>query len=357
MAAAFEECIAQLERDGYCVVPDVLTEEQADEGASRMWDWLESMAPGHLNRNDPSTWTNKNLPYRLHGIIQQYYAGHQQYVWDLRDIPRVGECFAELWSVKLEKELTRDDMLVSFDAVNITLPWESNAQKSKVWPHSDQRATVKGFACAQGFLNLQHTTEDDGCLVVWRGSHHLHARYCEERKEYLEEKGVNLNRDWIKLPDRDASWFEERGCEMVRVAAPKGSLVLWDSRAIHCNSQARQGRKTLRQVVYVCMVPREFATDRQLEKKWDNFVLKRTTSHWPHRGARFSLHPMRNRVKGSVIDLEALRPPTVLATVSMARMAGREPPVIRMKKKSKKKQQAKASKIAEAGEEEEICIA
>jgi len=56
----------QLAREGWCVVPGVLSKERCDEVISQMQGWLESFGLGY-DRNDPSTWKEEKLPISYRG--------------------------------------------------------------------------------------------------------------------------------------------------------------------------------------------------------------------------------------------------------------------------------------------------
>ena len=81
-------------------------------------------------------------------------------------------------------------------------------------------------------------------------------------------------------------------CEKVRVACPKGSLVLWDSRTVHCGAEPlRRTEPRIRSVIYLCYLPRSHATEANLRKKIKAFEDQRTTSHWPNKPKLFPLKP------------------------------------------------------------------
>jgi hypothetical protein len=42
-------------------------------------------------------------------------------------------------------------------------------------------------------------------------------------------------RDWFGFEKSEVQWFEERGCEIVKVCAGPGDVILWDSRTMHWN--------------------------------------------------------------------------------------------------------------------------
>lgn len=78
-----------------------------------------------------------------------YAVSHEKFVWDVRTEPKVVEAFSKIWGT--------DELLVSFDGINLTLPPPETDEKKAVpqrWPHQDQDSTIRGFQCAQGIVNL-----------------------------------------------------------------------------------------------------------------------------------------------------------------------------------------------------------
>lgn len=70
----------------------------------------------------------------------------------------------------------------------------------------------------------------------------------------------------------------------MKVLAPKGSMVFWDSRTIHKPSPAMSNRinKTRwRFVIYVCYTPEKFQSEADKQKKKEAYINNSCTSHWP----------------------------------------------------------------------------
>jgi hypothetical protein len=65
--------------------------------------------------------------------------------------------------------------------------------------------------------------------------------------------------------------------------------------SIHCGTESvkKRDEHKIRNVVYVyvCMTPRNLATDAFLRKKQKAFNELRMTSHWPHKPKLFSVNP------------------------------------------------------------------
>lgn len=279
-----------LQQHGYVVIPNVLSPAECTATIDAMWQWLSAISDGTIQRNRPSTWAEPTaaLPngkwpfsFREKGIIQWYRAGHQQFVWDIRQHPAVAAIFAQLWQCR------PDELLVSYDAINIQRPIEWMASTgvtahtdryNEHWHHIDQSGGVRGRVCVQSFINLNDSDTDDGCLIVRPNSHTLHDTMCDTHHVSTDPL------QWIRLRDNQRQWYSERGCEPLRVVAPRGSLVMWDSRTVHTAGTAQPGRLNsgqFRYVVYLCYLPRQLASEAELAHKRRLFMKARMTSHWP----------------------------------------------------------------------------
>lgn len=280
------EWIIKLKDDGYCVIPNILTDEECNTTITKMWNWLESLGTG-IDRNEQETWKPPNWPYSTRGIIQHLRVGHEEFIWDIRTNPNVIDVFKKIWNT--------DDLLVSFDAINIIKPVEiTNYRSTRPWFHTDQGNRKKGLQCIQSFVNLEDCTTNDACFSCLPKSHLYH-------QEMLNHFNIEGPQDWIKLSNQHMLWFEEgKGCERIRVPVPKGGMVLWDSRTIHCNRPARLPRQkpVFRYTVYVCMTPREWCDEKNLEKKKKAFNEIRMTSHWPH---HIKLFPNKPNTYGAIL--------------------------------------------------------
>jgi hypothetical protein len=292
-----------LKEEGYVVIPNVLDPETVEERVSEIWDWLSLFSDGYIDRDDPETWKDEKLwPYTMgvKGIIQWYHCAHTNFSWNIRQDPRVVDCFARIWGT--------DELLTSFDGINIQRPPEITGKYaspfSENWQHIDQGKRKPGLHTVQGFVNLIDTGPDDGCLVVRPRSHLLHEEFLEVFDEDFDDK------DWVKLDRKHLDWFDNSdrelpkgsentevgACETVRVEAPAGSLVLWDSRTVHTNSSAQperdyKGLPPFRMVVYTCMTPREWATKAMIKKRIRYFEEGRVTNHYPHHVHVFPKRP------------------------------------------------------------------
>ncbi|UQC87720.1 phytanoyl-CoA dioxygenase [Colletotrichum lupini] len=142
-------------------------------------------------------------------------------MWDIRLEPGVIDVFANVWNTR--------DLIVSFDALNITLP---RRQESFFREHTDKSKWTR-----KDFFN--YTTEQ-------------------------------------------IAWFEKEGYREQKVVAELGDLIIWDSRLIHFGAEPTSKSNTIRTITYVSYAPASFATKAALEAKKKAFDEWLATTHWPH---------------------------------------------------------------------------
>jgi hypothetical protein len=98
-----------------------------------------------------------------------YGVAHEDFVWDIRTEPGVVKGFSTVYGT--------DDLIASFDSINITFPRRVDIKDNKAWPHQDQDPTRPGFRCLQGIVNLAPNGPDDGGLIIMKGAHLLSEEY------------------------------------------------------------------------------------------------------------------------------------------------------------------------------------
>jgi len=277
-----------LNEHGWAVVKGVVPKERCEYYYNGMWDFMERFGTG-IDRNKPSTWKNSNWPSVLHGGLMQHYGvGHEQFVWDARSEEGVINAFATLWGT--------DELLVSFDGINLTRPRKYLADINlSPWPHTDQSGITKGFSCIQGVINLLPNGPEDGGLIVLDKSHKKHAEYFETFPHRLNAS------DWVRIEKAEMGFYSD--CKQTRVCGDPGDLLLFDSRTIHWAEEPKGD--IFRAAIYVCMQPASFATPGQIAAKKDAFFNKRMTSHWPHKVKLFNLNARPaadGRIDGKILS-------------------------------------------------------
>lgn len=72
----------------------------------------------------------------------------------------------------------------------------------------------------------------------------------------------------------------------MKILAPKGSIVFWDSRTFHKGTAPIENRVNIdrwRFVIYVCYTPARLQTDDDTEKKIHAYINNKCTTHWPYK--------------------------------------------------------------------------
>ena len=108
-------------------------------------------------------------------------------------------------------------------------------------------------------MNLAPNGPEDGGLIVLKGSHNLNKEFF--RNHDVKERKTWGPSDWFGFERSEVEWFEDRGCEIVKVCADPGDLILWDSRTVHYNVLPKS--QNLRAVI--CML-------RFLAVSWCSFL-------------------------------------------------------------------------------------
>jgi hypothetical protein len=207
-------------RDGCCVIKNVITPERAEYYKAKQIEWLKSFNLG-FDPNDESTWTAEHLPVSFKGgMYFAYSSTHEKFVWEARTEPKVLEVFSKLWET--------DELLCSFDGMNITLPRQKDLTWSP-WPHCDQSEHRKGMQCVQGLLNYQPNGPKDGGLILMKGSAKLFDEFFSVPKEQGDHEDKpppeEEMRDLFIFKEEDVEWFKSRGCTLQKIDMEPGDMV------------------------------------------------------------------------------------------------------------------------------------
>jgi len=299
-----------LEKYGVAIIPNVLSEKEIENMKSGMWDYLEHVTSKFevpIDRNNKKTWRSFYDLLPLHSmLVQHWQIGHAQYVWDLRQNPKIIDIFCKIWSVK------KDELLVSFDGASVSMPHEVTNRgyyRGNEWLHVDQNfASGSKFECIQSWVTAFDVKQGDATLRVLEGSHLHHKEFAEHKKKSSSDEWwkKNSKSDWYKFEQEELEFFKERGCKPRNILCPPGSMVFWDSRLVHSGKEAVKTRKesNFRCVVYLCYTPKSFADSKVIEKRKKAFNDKRTTSHWPHKAKMFPKIPrLYGNSKPNVVDV------------------------------------------------------
>ena len=244
------DILSEIQMNGYCVIPDVLSQKEIDYAKSSFYEWQKTV-PNHdvlHNTVDP------------HGIYKFHEVGHQRHAWYIRTRPGVQSVFKDIWKT--------DDLICSYDgSCYIPKSWK---KKDKFWIHTDQAPDSRGFMCIQGFVAL--TDNSERTFVLYEKSHLFH-------EEYFKSKGITGKKNWNLI---DVDTLEQMKDQRRVLHVPAGSLVIWDSRSFHSNQYGKPNSEE-RIVQYVCYLPRNHPKNTEViqRKRRKYFIERRTTSHWP----------------------------------------------------------------------------
>jgi len=283
-ASEKSEWLRHLADEGFVVIANAASEEQAEAAYALLWDFIEaSDSSRKISRTDVSTWGDSNGSRcgwpagRSDGIIHQRGIGQSRPLWLLRSLPKLKKVFADLWGT--------EQLVTSFDGAGVFRPYGHEAEwktKKANWHHVDQAHLKRGLHCVQGLVTLKDANERTGGLVVVPKSHRFHT---DVLRNYAQGKD---GWDFIAINANDRIITADGGGPRM-VCARAGDLLLWDSRTIHCNTlpltedvEVLSGHDLIRAVAYICMTPATWCTEEVMKKRATSFARGVTTSHWPH---------------------------------------------------------------------------
>lgn len=273
---------------GVAIIPNVIDENECDMMVNQIWDFFEHISQKWetpINRNDKNTWREFYKLYPLHSMLIQHWGiGHAQSSWNVRQNIKIVEIFAHFWGCDI------NNLLVSFDGLSFNLPPEVTKKgwnRGNTWYHTDQSYTNSEFKCIQSFITGLDINEYDATLSFMEGSNKYH-------NDFKQKYNITDKSDWYKLSKQEESFYYDKGCVIKNIKCPKGSLVLWDSRTIHCGIEADKRRKiqNIRAVIYLCYMPRKLCNEANIKKKQKAFNELRTTTHYPCKIKLFSKDPL-----------------------------------------------------------------
>ncbi len=291
-------CLKDLEEQGYCVIPQVLSISETESLYKRVWrEFIEKAWP-NCKMDDRSNWKEAFPMHNKAGIFAGP-AGQIQVMWDLRQDPRIVEIFAHIWNT--------NDLLVSMDGICVMCPTrEGNIVP---WPHVDQAILRRQDGAAhsnnppidfisesilktqpytiQGQFLFEDSFDGDGGFYCIPKSHLKFAEFAP-LLETLNNKEMPIEEKRKARQKILTDFFgsnENSYCKK-HVTAPKGSIILWDSRTVHWNQHASKDRPysdnaKVRMVGYLSYVPKSRLTDAGRILRKEAFEKGVATGHNP----------------------------------------------------------------------------
>jgi hypothetical protein len=251
--------------------------------------------------DDRSNWKEAFPKHNKTGVFAGP-AGQTQVMWDLRQDLRIVDVFTQVWNTQ--------DLIVSMDGLSFMCPPEIREGNIEPWPHVDQAILRRkdkvahnnnppiGFV-SESLLKTQPYTIQGQCLFEdsfdGDGGFYCipksHLRFSEfaPQLEMINEITDRIERKKTRTEFLESFFTtDESGSPYSKkhIAAPRGSLILWDSRTIHWNQHASKNRPPIdnpkvRMVGYLCYVPKARLTEEGRICRREAFEKGVSTGHNP----------------------------------------------------------------------------
>ena len=262
---------AHLMEHGWTVVPEVLSPEFVQETTDEFFRWLsQCSAETPINPEDPETWSYDAFPHGgPHGIIKNYI-GQETFIWNVRR--EVKPVFDLLYTPKKGDPI---DLVSSYDGAVFSLPNEKETFNS--WFHSDypRDMDLHAMTCVQGIACLTDSFENDGGFCFILPPEENIGDFLERYYQRHPSSGIV----WGKMNMNDE---EISKCDIYKICANAGDVILFDSRLIHCNAPPRVDDETAnyRMAVYVSFQPRDNVEEETATARIKLFEEGRMSGHW-----------------------------------------------------------------------------
>lgn len=293
--------LKDLEELGYCVIPQVLSTTDAELLYRRVWSEFIEKAWPNCRMNDRCNWKDTFPMHNRMGIFAGP-AGQTQVMWDLRQDPRIIDVFAQVWNTR--------DLIVSMDGLSFMCPPEIRKGYIEPWPHVDQAVIRRldnvvhsnnppiGFVSEsllktkpytiQGQFLFEDSFDGDGGFYCIPKSHLRFTEFAPQLEAInaaempKDEKRKIRHKFLDEFFGNNADKSGNSYCKK-HITAPRGSLILWDSRTIHWNQHASGNRDKpkVRMVGYLCYVPKTRLTDECRIRRKEAFDKGVSTGHNP----------------------------------------------------------------------------
>jgi len=256
-----DQILAHFAENGFVVVSGVLDETSCDRVVDELWQSPQLLGRSlALERNDQSTWGHEDWPQQAGGknFLESLDPYQDQACWELVQHTRVVHVLRLLW-----KEQGFEDIFsLHAPRWGVMRPTASHDEWRTLesWLHWDQNPwTQPGFGWVQCFVCLSPQTASSGGLLLAPGFHRRWQQWGEDHPEgTVEVDGNVITRDHGKGNPFPVPKDDPVHAETVRVLAPRGALVLWDSRLPHQNFP-NTDHEAFRVVMYLSFSPLDTA--------------------------------------------------------------------------------------------------
>lgn len=241
-----------LAREGILVVKNVLDAATCLALKQDMVEWLRIR---NVEVNNPVTWKSYNNDYfemssSILGMMNSGDICESACVQNAKSSPRLKQLFCDIYEVPVsELVMERGGVFWGFPPEHYpggripTDPTGGYAHWSDMWMHSDRgRNTVMPSTLLTTVI-LENVEFQDHGFVYLSNSHVYHDEFfASHPKGSLDLESCLEETDYVQLTFEDVKYFEGKGCQWRKVVAPKGSVIVWDTRLIHSTCSPLKGR-------------------------------------------------------------------------------------------------------------------
>lgn len=302
-AETIDEIRDKLSEFGICYVPNVLTDEERLEMISGTWDFFEHLTKNdeedQIVRQDPRSWSNiQSLCPTNDMLFHHWNAGHSQHSWNIRQNPKICQIFADFWKCNIT------DLLTSFDGFSFLLAPEITGEgwytHNSEWYHLDQSLERPYFDGIQAFVTAYDIREGDATLSFYEKSHNYIM-------DFIDECGIRLKGDWYKFTPEEVNFFDKR-CLEQQMKCPAKSLVMWDSRLVHCGLKPKKSRnmENTKCISYISYSTKDRISNIKLAEKKQALENMITSNHYAHNPNFFNTLPTNHiNISDYVVPINA----------------------------------------------------
>jgi ectoine hydroxylase-related dioxygenase (phytanoyl-CoA dioxygenase family) len=325
------QILERFHEDGYVVVKDVFSDALITNAVNELWESPRLLGrDSAIKRGSRNTWSSKYWPQQDGGknFLQSLDPWQDEACWEFAQHPNVAHVMKLLWRhQKVEQLLLRGP-----PRWGVMRPSSRNPEwrTSESWLHWDQNPWSRpGFGRVQAFACLSDQTPTSGGLLCVPGFHKRWRQWGRDHPEgtvYVD--GKCITQDYGDGQPFPVPTDDPVHGEVVRILAPRGSLVLWDSRLPHQNFP--NTGEEFRFVMYLEFDPAtDILMDAKKEALYKRLVVMRALDNmmfWPQR-----LSALGKMITGSpdaeaiaMADRQLADEPRLASSIRMAVEAGEE---------------------------------
>lgn len=234
-----------LQENGYAVIPHVLTPDECQHWINEFWIAMQKFIPEATEETvcqPDSPWI-----HHLGGLIQSGF-NHAPFMWWVRCHPKILDIAEQIYGTR--------ELSVSFDGIAVEraperrrnvkgrkmtrASYDSKTRLQRNY-HNDRNSKYRASTDIHIQMEVPMNDVDDGdaTLMVLVNSHKYYDEFVRQFPHTLSGR-----KDWRPLELEEKMWFLSKpDVRELDVGAPKGSLILWDTKTVHSNKRATEGRE------------------------------------------------------------------------------------------------------------------